>query len=210
MIFCFAFFVRFSSMAQESATENLRQRLLKINSVNEARKLLLDDKIVGDILTVDSSSDSSGFTKYWLEKEVGEILISHANQDTTYLFKLVSVDSVPVFRVQYIYLDGAKLNSRQIEETRAMIYKRISQGDKFETLANQYSMDGNSKKGGDLGWFEEGQMMQEFQDAISRHQLGEVFSVDIPSQRWYYIVRNTHRPKHKKTSTVVYVLHPNN
>lgn len=195
--------ISYCSAAQGDVLENLRQRLLRVNSLEQANQLLSDDEITGNILSIDSNLDSSGFAKYWLETGVGEILISHPHEDTTYLFKLIKLDSIKSFRVQYIFIDGKKLNRKEIDDLRNLIFKRIDHGDEFANLAEEYSMDGNSKKGGDLGWFEEGQMMIEFQNAIEKHRIGEVFKVDIQSNKWYYIVKKSHLPRYKKIASVV-------
>jgi parvulin-like peptidyl-prolyl isomerase len=195
----------FSLLSQDKKVENLRLRLLKINSIDQAKNMLMENAMIGDILTIDSNIDSSGFAKYWISRSIGEILISQPARDTTYLFKLIKLDSIRSFRVQYIFLDKTKLSLKKIDSLRNLIFRKLDLGSGFETLAREYSMDGNSKKGGDLGWFEEGQMMAEFQDAISKHRLDETYKVDIESKGWYYIVKNSYLPKFNKKAIVFYL-----
>ena len=47
------------------------------------------------------------------------------------------------------------------------LMKRAKSGEEFSALANEYSMDpGNQNtKGGDLGWFKKGRMVEEFDRA---------------------------------------------
>jgi peptidyl-prolyl cis-trans isomerase SurA len=46
------------------------------------------------------------------------------------------------------------------------IYKKVKEGEKWETLVNQFSDDVNSKaKGGELPWFSTGRMIPSFEDA---------------------------------------------
>jgi parvulin-like peptidyl-prolyl isomerase len=200
----------FNLLAQDKKVENLKLRLLKINSIDQVKNMLMENEMIGDILTIDSKIDSSQFAKYWISRNIGEILITQPAKDTTYLFKLIKLDSIKLFRVQYIFLDKTKLSLKKIDSLRRLIFRRLDKGNKFDALAREYSMDGNSMKGGDLGWFEEGQMMEEFQNAISKHQLGETFKVDIESKGWYYIVKNSFLPKFNKKAIVFYLQSINN
>jgi PPIC-type PPIASE domain len=186
--------------------DTIKQLLIGINSIDQAKRFLKESEMDGDILTIGPKIDSSAFAKLLISKETGEVLTSESNEkDITYLFKILKIDNIKSFRVQYIFLDNTKLNLKQIDSLRSLIFKRIGKGDKFESLAKEYSMDGNSKKEGDLGWFEEGQMMKEFEDSILKHRFEEVFKVDIAEKKWYYIVKNSHIPRYGKKATVLYL-----
>jgi parvulin-like peptidyl-prolyl isomerase len=107
--------------------------------------------------------------------------------------------------VQYIFLDNNKLRIDQIDSLKKIIFGKLENGETFGTLARQYSMDGNSKKNGDLGWFEEGQMMKEFEDKVKSRQSGEVYTVDMSDKKWYYVVKNTHQPRTDRKVVVLYL-----
>ena len=115
-------------------------------------------------------------------------IIQTRNQQETILYKLLSKDSIKRFRVSYIYLDGKKLSKPAIDSLRTEIIRRYNAGTPFAELARQYSMDGNSKNGGDLGWFEENIMVPKFEQAVKNHVQGDIFIVDIPITDWYYVV----------------------
>lgn len=108
-------------------------------------------------------------------------------------------------RVSYIYLDGSKLNKEEIRTLRDKIISKYKKGTSFARLANTYTMD-NSKEG-DLGWFEEGQMEKSFQEAILKHKKGEIFTVDIPSNNWFYVVLKTFDDLEK--TRITYILKEN-
>ena len=103
--------------------------------------------------------------------------------------KSVAISKVKMMRVSYIYLDGSKIDLKRIAELRYEIMTFLANGKKFSDLANEYTMDGN--KNGDLGWFEEGMMVKDFENAIKAHKKGDVFTVDIPENKWYYVVFKT-------------------
>ncbi len=103
--------------------------------------------------------------------------------------KSVAISKVKMMRVSYIYLDGSKIDLKRIAELRYEIMTFLANGKKFSDLANEYTMDGN--RNGDLGWFEEGMMVKDFENAIKAHKKGDVFTVDIPENKWYYVVFKT-------------------
>ncbi len=94
-------------------------------------------------------------------------------------------------RVSYIYLDGSQLNLKQIDSIRSVILKKYEAGSSFAELANEYTMDFNSK-GGDLGWFASGTMVKSFEDAVKKHKKGDIFTLNIPERNWYYVVLKTY------------------
>jgi hypothetical protein len=96
---------------------------------------------------------------------------------------------VNLMRVSYIYLDGSKIDFKRIGELRYEIMTFYANGEAFSDLANEYTMDGN--KNGDLGWFEEGMMVKDFETAIKAHKKGDIFTVNIPEKKWYYVVLKT-------------------
>ncbi len=59
-----------------------------------------------------------------------------------------------------------------------------------------HSMDINAKRGGDLCWFPEGQINQDFENAVKSHYLSDVFKLDIEERRSYYVILKTFEPKH--------------
>lgn len=70
------------------------------------------------------------------------------------------------------------------------IYERIRKGESFETLARQYSTCPSKSKGGDLGWFKEGQMVPQFENAVRRMGTGMI-SKPVRTQFGYHIIKKT-------------------
>ncbi len=76
------------------------------------------------------------------------------------------------------------------KSTADMLYERVKKGESFSSLASQYSQCPSKSKGGDLGWFKEGQMVKSFEDAVRRMSIGSV-SRPVHSQFGYHIIKKT-------------------
>jgi parvulin-like peptidyl-prolyl isomerase len=96
------------------------------------------------------------------------------------------------FRVSYIFLSGKDLSLDRINILRKTIIDDYKKGVPFKKLAKEYSLDWNSETEGDLGWFPEGRMYPQFENAVRKHSKDDIFTVDIPSREWYYVVLKTH------------------
>lgn len=76
------------------------------------------------------------------------------------------------------------------KETAEKIYERIRKGENFQSLARQYSTCPSKSKGGDLGWFKEGQMVAPFEAAVRRMGSGTI-SRSVRTQFGYHIIKKT-------------------
>lgn len=112
------------------------------------------------------------------------------------IYKVVERNEIPFYRVSYIYFDGSQLSRNDIDKKRQAIIAQYKSGIPFSDLANQFSMDQNAKRGGDLGWITHGDVVQEFEDAIvNQQELNDIYTLDLPERNWYYVILPTHAPK---------------
>lgn len=102
-----------------------------------------------------------------------------------FAIKVLKRYKLPAWTVKYIFLDGNKLLSTEIEELRDNIIDQYKSGVSFDTLAVKYSMDGSN---GEKYKFIEGMTVSDFEDNVKEHNNGEIFKVDVYSNRWYYVV----------------------
>lgn len=120
-------------------------------------------------------------------------------------YKILEKNEIIYYRVSYILLDGKEFSISSIEKLRPQIIAKHERGVSFKDLALQYSMDNNKKRGGDSGWFTYGDMLPEFEQQVmnDEHQKDDIFTVNVESNQWYYVVKKTHD---KKSITEIKVL----
>ena len=76
------------------------------------------------------------------------------------------------------------------QQSAERIYERVKKGESFESLARQYSTCPSKSKGGDLGWFKEGQMVAPFENAVRKMSTGAI-SRPVRTPFGYHIIKKT-------------------
>lgn len=189
------FFICFSIIltAQTSVEEEL-----KVLESPEQVKSYLETKASkkNKIIVFNEEKHKTILAKELFKQNIGGTKINENEFEKTY-YKVINKTEKTYHRVAYIYLDGAEYSLDELNDLRDKIIAQYHNGAPFDFLAKQYSMDGNAKKGGDLGWFLEGEMHPDFEVAIfnTDYNVNDIFTVDIPSENWYYVVLKTHDPK---------------
>ena len=64
----------------------------------------------------------------------------------------------------------------------------LERGASFADLASQHSLCPSKKRGGDLGWFGRGQMVEEFEDAAFSLEKGKV-SRPVKTKFGYHLIK---------------------
>jgi len=68
------------------------------------------------------------------------------------------------------------------------VYNKLKEGGNFDDLAKQFSQGPNAEKGGDIGYIEQGQMLEALDKAIFKLKPGE-FSEPVKSEIGYHIFK---------------------
>ena len=71
------------------------------------------------------------------------------------------------------------------------IYNELQEGGDFAELAKEYSQDpGSAKRGGNLGWFTSGRMVEAFENAVMKLEDNEI-SEPVKTRYGYHIIKRT-------------------
>jgi peptidyl-prolyl cis-trans isomerase D len=113
-------------------------------------------------------------------EQVGTVVgpIFEGGKYSIYKVSGISEDSVYSMRASHILIrpegatDADTVNA--IKKANDVL-ARIRKGEDFAMLAGQFGTDGTKDRGGDLGWFPEGQMVKEFNDAVKGGKKGDQF-----------------------------------
>ena len=114
---------------------------------------------------------------YYNTKTVGDIRASHI------LIKPDTTDSMTA--------DEKTAKETEAENLAKDIIKKLNNGEDFATLAKKYSDDGSASKGGDLGWFNKGAMVESFETAAYALKKGEYTKTPVKSDYGYHIILKT-------------------
>lgn len=121
--------------------------------------------------------DEEDIEKYYEEKAIGDIKASHI------LIKSDATDDMT---------DKEKEEAEEKAlETAKEIIKKLDKGEKFEDLAEEYSDDSSASDGGNVGYFNRGDMVSEFEEAAIELKVDEYTKEPVKSQYGYHIILKT-------------------
>lgn len=186
--------ISFSLQAQEDA---ISKDLDSILNTDQAEMYLAANPTKGNKLITFNQEKHKTTLAYDLFER------GHANTESDFEiahYKVVESNSLLHYRVSYIFLDGNKLSTSEIQEKENQIRAKHAKGVAFSKLAHKYSMDSSSRRGGDSGWLPQGEMDPKFEDMVinSSNSIGDLFTVDIDNKQWHYIVLKTYDSKYIK------------
>ncbi|WP_422104754.1 peptidylprolyl isomerase [Winogradskyella sp.] len=193
-------FIPILSLSQES----LEEELDSISSIEDAKVFAKTHKKENKskVLIFNKEKHKTKLADALFKLSVGGKKVLDEDQKKIY-YKVIDKKKKLHYRVSYIYFDGRTMPMEDIKSKRSKIIAQYKEGYKFEALAELHSMDLNAKRGGDLGWFPEGRMHPDFENAAKIHDKDDIFTLDIEDRQWYYIVLKTHEAKPIEEITVL-------
>ena len=171
------------------------QSFLDSNGIKDTKELkeilLKNEKIV---------SVTEDYIKETLtEKEMKDYYESDIKGDVSVKHILISTET-----------DDESEESTKKEEAKKKaeeIIEKLKNGEKFEDLAKEYSDDkGTKENGGDLGYFNTGEMVQEFEDASYKLEVNEYTKEPIETTYGYHIILKTgqkDKPSYEKSKDTI-------
>lgn len=101
--------------------------------------------------------------------------------------KLPQGEAIRQYHAQHI-LVKASANDPSAETAIRQIWQQARSGKSFDQLAREYSQDSSAATGGDLGWFTDGQMVPEFENAVHNLKPGQI-SAPVRSQFGWHLIK---------------------
>ena len=190
--------------------EDLKKLLDSIQSETDATTFINNNKsFKGKVIVFNKEKHNTRLANDLFKLRNGGKKVYKTDIDKTY-YKVIDKIQIPHYRVSYIYIDGSETSMEEITKLRREIIKKYKAGYRFEELAKRYSMDNSAKRGGDLGWFTKGDMVEEFESEIinGNHYVDDIFTIDVSSKQWYYVVLKTYNTKMIEEIKVLKVTQP--
>ncbi len=200
--------VKITEADLESEMQNLPDYAQSMFEGKEGKKRFLDEVIKKEILyqeALKKGLDKSPEFKQKLEEFKKLTLISDLLEKEIMSKSSVSEQDMKDYyeknKADFVATSQIKASHILVKtkEDAQKILERLNNGEKFEALAKEASIDRVSgKNGGELGYFSRGEMVPEFEKAAAMLNVGEV-SKPVKTQFGYHIIKVTD----KKTGPVV-------
>lgn len=125
-------------------------------------------------------------------------------------YKLIKVlghknDSVYYYKASHILIRPNGMTQKDSDEAynkAKTIYAKAKSGEDFAKLARENSQDqSNAGKGGDLGWFADGQMVKKFNDAVKNGHKGDILLVK--TEFGTHVIKVTENKSNRKVKVAV-------
>ncbi|ADR21991.1 peptidylprolyl isomerase [Marivirga tractuosa] len=126
----------------------------------------------------------------------GDVLGPFIDEGAYVLYKASKIfeDTVSSVKASHILIeaedDSDEADAQARKEAREVLQKAQS-GQDFAELAKDFSDGPSATRGGDLGWFREGQMVDEFNEAVFAKSGTGVINEVIKTQYGYHIIKVT-------------------
>ncbi len=119
-------------------------------------------------------------------------------------------DTVANARARHILLQTEGKDQQEVRKQAQDVLKQLRDGGDFAALARENSDDGSASRGGDLGWFPEGRMVEPFEEAVFSAKETGLINRLIETEYGYHIIDVTDLPTRQvyQIATVERELYP--
>ena len=121
------------------------------------------------------------YIKFPFNEDLKQVAVNEAAIGAYYREHADTYNAPEKRRARHILLKVAAEDAAAVKQTKRAeaesILAQLKKGADFSQLAKRFSEDGSKTKGGDLGFFSRGQMVQPFEDAVFALKRGELSGV---------------------------------
>lgn len=186
-------YVSFPIVASSADSTYIKEELMKLK---EEFKTVKDDSVFAGVNT-DGDNFFSKYQAATLPKQLrgnvgnltkGDVRGPYLDGESYKLYKVSDIynDTVYYAKASHILFDG---DDAATKEEAQRVLQEIKDGANFSAMAAQYGSDGTKSRGGDLGWFKSGDMVDEFENAVfARDEAGLIPNL-VKTEYGYHIVR---------------------
>lgn len=120
----------------------------------------------------------------------GAFLPPYQDESAFRMAKIVAIANIPdSLKARHILLD-VRAGEEVAKKKADSIVDQLHKGASFEAMAQRFSADqGSAARGGDLGWFPQGSMVKEFEDAVLASAVNDIKVVK--TQYGLHIIQTT-------------------
>lgn len=192
--------MKVSNIAKEQTLDRLIQVQLIKGYVQENSELELDEeelKGVLEELKTELAKDEER-NAYYAENNINDDFIFEQIKDGEYMEEFYSmiekeIEADETFLQEKYKNYVAKVDASHIlvedQATAKVVSEKLAADGDFAELAKEYSIDpGSASNGGDLGFFDRGKMVPEFEKVAFTTEIGSI-SEPVQSQFGYHIIR---------------------
>ncbi|MBN2486224.1 MAG: SurA N-terminal domain-containing protein [Bacteroidales bacterium] len=173
------------------------EELKQIDAENAMQYIRANSDVVPDARNFAKGELPYQIDSFAFAANTGDIYGPYFEDNSYKLARLVKVVYLPdSVRASHILLQPNQNNYAQVQALADSLLNLVKSGADFETLARTHSADGSREKGGDLGWFKEGQMVKPFNDTCFEGKTGDIKLVN--SQFGIHIVKIVNQSKPSK------------
>ena len=134
------------------------------------------------------------------KEDIGFIYGPYRDMNKIKIAKLLDVANIPdSVKASHILIrpaDPSKDADWAVAKKKADSIKEVVTKDNFADMAKKFSQDGSAEKGGDLGWFQQGAMVPEFDKACFFNNKGEI--LEVKSEFGYHVIYITDQAERSK------------
>lgn len=191
-----------------AASEYINKILPEFKAAEDAKQYVAaNSDLPADNRFYKAGQLSDSLDKFMFTAKEGDVFGPYFENETYKIARLVKIASMPdTVKARHILVQPTEQSQAGVDKAKQLadsLKTAVQGGANFAELVEKYSADkGSVPTGGDLGWFPEGQMVPEFNDAAFSMNKGETRVVE--TQFGYHVLQVTDKgPETKKIQVAV-------